>query len=154
MVFGKTIMKQLPLDKTAEAMYSVAMERGWEPTKNELLEAICYSKTWNAEGLYPSEYKGDCPQMFLPLEMGVTNEFCATTLKSLMKGIKSTAKFIWRKITNFGKAKRHEEELEKWLLDNHIGFTLAWNPKFRKPHVVKDWCGAITLQRLIKAAEE
>lgn len=142
-----------------EHMYTTAVSNGWKPTYDELYEAVKYSRQWNAEGVYPSEYKGKMPYIFLPQAMNMKNSFvdimqsAKELATQVYKAFTGLAKVVWHTIRNFGKARRRAEELNTFLHDNPIGFVLAWNPKFRSESVFRSWCGHTLANQLLAEIE-
>lgn len=126
---------------------------GWSQTWDQWHAAMNYSRQWNSEGIYPSEYKGYVDKKVL---FGFSCSDAWNTIKDqAIKAWHSTveiAKKAWRWACRIGKARRHEFELEKFALNNPGHFVLAWNPEFRSFDKYVEWCGeALAIKRVQRA---
>lgn len=114
----------------------------WSQTWDQWHAAVDYSRQWNSEGIYPSEYKGYVDKRTL---FGISCTEAWNAVKNqAIKAWHSTvviAKKAWHWIQRVGKARRHANELEKFALNNPGHFVIAWNPEFRSFDKYVEWCG-------------
>ena len=125
----------------------------WSQTWDQWHAAIAYSRQWNSEGIYPSEYKGYRDKKVL-FGFSCSDAWKATkdTAIKVWRSTVSIAKKAWHWVRNVGKARRHSAELEKFALNNPGHFVLAWNPEFRTFDAYVAWCGeALAIKRVQQA---
>lgn len=114
----------------------------WSQTWDQWYAAMAYAKQWNAEGIYPSEYRGYVDKRIL---FGISCSDAWNAVKSqaikVWRSTMALAKKTWQLVCRIGKAKRHARELEKFALNNPGHFVIGWHPEFRTFDMYISWCG-------------
>lgn len=125
----------------------------WSQTWDQWHAAVNYSRQWNSEGVYPSEYKGYIDKRIL-FGFSCSDAWNATKAAAIKAwhGTVAIAKKAWSWACRIGKARRHSNELEKFALNNPGHFVLGWNPEFRTFDAYVAWCGeALAIKRVQQA---
>lgn len=125
----------------------------WSQTWDQWHTAMAYAKQWQAEGIYPSEYKGYVDKKIL---FGISCSDAWRAVKDqatkIWRSSMEIAKKAWHWACRIGKARRHANELEKFALNNPGHFVIAWNPEFRSFDKYVEWCGeSMAIKRVQQA---